>query len=449
MRVIVVGAGEVGTHIAQLLSREGHDVTVVDSNRRRVKEIDKLLDVSLVHGSATDPEAMREAGVGRADLLVAATSQDEVNLVASLIAKLEGVKHRIVRLESAGLRGSAARELHRAVGANLVIDPDDAVARAVLDLLSFPGATEIARLAEGKLLMLAATLREKAPFANMALSDIAAKYDGDWDFIVCTLTRDGKTIVPRSEHSLEVGDDVRIVCRAEAQEDVRVQLGLKGGEHHRVMIMGGGRTGEILARQLVRKDHVVAIIDRDPERAQELAEALPGALILLGDITDAAMLTEEDVGSYDAVVALTGEDDSNILACLFAKRSGASETIAVLHRLELQHLLRDAGVDVAISPRTASANEVLRIVRGGTSAVATSLGDDIEFYEVEVAHGSDVEGRQIKNLKLPRHTLIASIVRDGTAQIGRGHCELEAGDHVVFVAHAKYVDDVSRRFTGG
>ena len=197
MRVIVVGAGEVGTHVAQLLSREGNDVIVVEANAARIAQIDKLLDVSLIHGSATDPEIMRAAGVGDADLLVAATSIDEVNLVASLIAKLEGVERRVVRLERPGLRGTRAQALHAAVGADLVIDPDDAVAREVLDLLAYPGAIEIARLADNEVLMIAATLAQTAPFVGKTLSDIGLAAGTEWDFIVCTITRDGQTIVPR------------------------------------------------------------------------------------------------------------------------------------------------------------------------------------------------------------------------------------------------------------
>lgn len=444
----MVGAGEVGTHVAQLLSREGNDVTIVESDAARIAQIDKLLDVSIVHGSATEPQVLRSAGVVDADLVVAATSSDEVNLVTSLIAKLEGRGRRVVRLERPGIRSSEeCANLHRAVGADLVIDPDDAVAREILDLLTYPGALEVARLADNELLMVGATLSETAPFVGKSLSEIGAIYEPTWDFIICTITRNGETIVPRKDHVLEVGDNVRVVCKTRAREQVFRDLGLAIGEHHRMMILGGGRTGEILARALIAKGHVVAIIDREPDRARELADELDGALVLLGDITDASLLEEEDVGSYDAVVALTGEDDANILACLFAKKSGARETIAVLHRLELRHLLRDAGVDVAISPRTASANEVLRTMHGGVSAVATTLDDDIEFFEVEVVRGSKAEGSTVAELKLPHDTLVAAIVRGGEPTIGRAVSQFEVRDHVVFVAHGKDVEHLSRVFT--
>lgn len=445
--MIVVGAGEVGTHVAQLLSREGSDVTIIESSADRIAQIDKLLDVSIVHGSATEPQVMKSAGTPDADLVVAATSNDEVNLVVSMIARLQGAKRRIVRLESPGIRSEKAADLHAAVGADLVIDPDESVAREILDLLTFPGALEIARLADNEVLMVGTELAERAPFCGRTLSDIAAEFEPDWDFIFCTIARDGETIVPRKDFELKAGDNVRVVTKRRAQAKVLQNLGLESVEHHRMMILGGGRTGEILAKSLVEKGHVVSIIDRDPARAHVLAEELDGVLVLLGDITDASLLEEEAVGSYDAVVALTGEDDANILACLFAKKSGARETIAVLHRLELRHLLRDAGVDVAISPRTASANEVLRTVHGGVSAVATTLDDDIEFFEIEVDPLSTAAGASVRELELPRDALIAAVVRDGKPKIGRADIRFQAGDHVVFVAHGKDVEQVSQVFT--
>jgi len=360
-------------------------------------------------------------------LLVAATSRDEVNLVAALIAKLEGTQRIVVRLEHPGIRSDKARALHDAVGATLVIDPDESVAREILDLLTYPGAVEIARLADNELLMVGATLADNAPFTDRTLSEIGADSEPDWDFIVCTVSRGERTIVPRKDVRLESGDNVRVVCKTRARANVLHQLGLANVEHHRIMILGGGRTGEILARALVAKGHIVSIIDRDPVRARELADTLDGVLVLEGDITDASLLEEESVGTYDAVVALTGQDDANILACLFAKKSGARETIAVLHRLELRHLLRDAGVDVAISPRTASANAVLRTVHGGVT-VATTLDDDIEFFEIEVDPLSKAAGVTVRELELPKATLIAAIVPNGEPEI-------------------KDVDELSRFFT--
>lgn len=447
MHVIVVGAGEVGTHVAKLLSRDGNDVTVVEADSARCAEIERLLDASIIHGNATDVDLMRSIGARNTDLLVAATSNDEVNLVVSLIARIEGVKRRIVRLEKPGLRSESAKALHRATGADMVIDPDEAVAQEVQELLTYPGATDVAHLADKEILMVAAALSEHAPMVGCTLSEIRQRYGNDCPFVIGAITRDGTSIIPESDVTLEKGDEVHVVCITRARDDVMAELGLASVEHHRIMILGGGRTGELLAHALLLKGQEVSIIDRNPQRAQDLAEMFPKALVLVGDITDASLLIEEDIGDYDAVIALTGEDDANILACLFAKNAGARETLAVLHRLELQHLLRDAGVDVAISPRTASANEVLRACRRGVAAVSTSLDSDIEFSEVEIVWGAKADGAKISDLELPEETKIAAIVRGGEAQIGRGSTELRGGDHVVLVARSGDTEALSQIFS--
>lgn len=447
MQVIVVGAGEVGTHVAKLLSRDGNDVTVIEADPARCAEIERTLDASIIHGNATNVDLMVNIGVGKADLLVAATSNDEVNLVVSLIARIEGTKRRIVRLENRGLRSEHAKALHRATGADVVIDPDEAVAQEVRDLLTYPGATEVAHLADREVLIVAAELDAEAPMVGSTISEVVERSGSEAPFVICAVSRAQTTIIPEGDVTFEVGDEVHVVCKRRTCSDVMTELGLETVEHNRIMILGGGRTGEVLAASLLAKGQKVSIIDRNPQRAQTLAEMFPKALVLVGDITDASLLTEEDIGSYDAVVALTGEDDANILACLFAKKAGARETMAVLHRLELQHLLRDAGVDVAISPRTASANEVLRACRQGVAAVATSLDSDIEFSEVKVANGSIADGVTVADLELPDETKIAAIVRDSEARIVRSNTELRGGDHVVLVAHGADTESLSQIFT--
>ena len=210
------------------------------------------------------------------------------------------------------------------------------------------------------------------------------------------------------------------------------------------MLLGGGRTAEILAHSLEDRGVQVVIVERNPTRARQLAETLDEAIVLEGEITDADLLEEADVGRYDVVVALTGEDDANILACLYAKSGGAGETIAAVHRLALLNLLRDAGIDVALSPRTATANGVLRFVRGDVTAVATFLQGEAEVLEVEVAPDSPADGALIKDLGLPKDVLIGAIVRDGKPQIARGRSRLRGRDHIVAFAMPAAVDEVGR-----
>jgi len=446
MHLIVVGAGEVGSYLAERLSREGLDVVVIDLDGRRLGELAERLDVMTVKGSGTKPSVLADAGVARCDVFVAVTSSDEVNLVTCMLAHRGGAARIVARLEEPELRDRTAAKLHAAVGIDLVIDPDEETAQEILELLEYPGATEVAEMAGGEVVVIGARLPANAPFVGRTLQEIAKSFEPEWDFLFGIITREGETIIPRGDHRLEPDDLVRVLTKRKARRQLAELLGLDRRSLKRVMLLGGGRTAELVATRLGARGADVTVVERDPERARELAERLDRVLVLEGEITDADLLADADVGRADVVVALTGEDDANILACLFAKLEGAGETIAVAHRLSLLPLLGQAGIDVALSPRTASANGVLRFVRGGVAQVTTFLEGDVEVLELEVGEGSPADGTAVAELRLPKDVLIGAIVRDGKAQIARGRSELRDRDHVVVFAKPQSVEGVRKAF---
>jgi len=442
VHVVVVGAGEVGSYVAERLSREEHDVALIDIDAGKLRRLDTELDVLTVCGSGTHPTTLAKAGIEHSELLVAVTANDEVNLISSMLAKSLGVPQTIVRIEAADLRSVSAADVRSASGADLFIDPDAEAAQEILELFDFPGADEVAHMVDDEVLVIGARLQPDAPLVDRTLGEIGKEFEPDWDFMVAAIGRDDETIIPRRDHRLRSGDHVRIVAKRSAGKLVGELLGLGRSAPKRVMLLGGGRTAQILAQSLTIRGVHVVIIERDPGRARELAEQLDNCLVLEGDITDDGLLAEADIGRFEMVAALTGEDDANILACLYAKGSGVPETVAVLHRLALLSLVEGAGVDVALSPRTATANGVLRFVRGGVAAVATFLHGDAEILELEVAEHSRADGALINELGLPKDALIAAFVRDGNAQIGRATSRLRAHDHVVVVAMPGAVNEV-------
>jgi trk system potassium uptake protein TrkA len=444
--VIVVGAGEVGSYVAERLSKEGHDVAVIELHAQRLRAVEERIDVLAVQGSGTSPRVLEMAGIDKADLVVAVTSVDSVNLLVSLVAKQAGVARTVVRVEDSDLRDRKAAAVHRAVGADLVIDPDQETAEEILELLEFPGATEIASMAGGEVVVIGARLSADAPLVGRTLVEIAQEYEPDWDFLFGALTRGNTTVIPRGDHRLEANDLVRVLCKKRARQRLAGLLGIARDVPRRVMLLGGGRTAEMLALSLEARGAHVVVVERDQERARELAERLDRALVLQGEITDSDLLEEAEVATFDAVIALTGEDDANVLACLFARSVGAGETIAVVHRLSLLPLLAEAGIDAALSPRTASANGVLRFVRGGVAAVATFLEGEVEVLEVIVGENSPADGALVAELRLPPDVLVGAIVRDGKAQIGRGRSQLRDRDHVVLFALPSSVDAARRAF---
>ncbi len=444
MRIVVVGAGEVGSYVADRLSREGHDIVVIDLDRERLAELNSELDVLTVLGSGTSPTVLAEAQIERADMMVAVTDRDEVNLLACMQAKQVGTASTVARLQDSDLRGPAGRHVRDATGVDLVLDPYEQTAGAIHELLVYRGASDVNELAGGEVLLVGARLAEGAPVVGKKVSDIGAEYEPEWDFIFGALNRDGETTVVRSDTVLQSHDLLRVLCRRKGRRELMGILGLHRTELKRVMILGGGRIGELLATRLVSRGVEVVIVERRRERCVELSERIAHSLVLNGDITDSDLLASEDVGSFDAVVAATGEDDANVLACLFAKSEGAAETIAVVHRLSLLSLLEQVGIDAALSPRTASANSVLRFVRGDVTAVTTFLEGDVEVLEFEVHSGALADGSAIKDLGLPGDVLVGAIVRDGNAQIARGRSVLRARDHAIVFAKPHLVEEVKR-----
>ena len=466
MRIIVVGAGEVGTYIADRLSRQEHDIALIELDPERYRQIDAELDVLAINGSGTDSGVLKKAGIADTDLLVAATNKDEINLFSALLARQAGVGKTIVRVESRKLRSKEVSALFEKFDDHLVIDPDQEVADSVLRLMEYPGAMDLSRMANEEVVIIGARLPAHAPLVGVSLHALGRELDPDWDFIVGTITRkvesddsEEVTIVPRQDEILKEGDLLRVICKSRALHDVTNRLGIARDVPRRALLLGGGRTAEMIAESLLYRGVDVAIIEKKHERALELSENLAKALIYEGDVTDVEMLEEADVARQDLVIALTGEDDANVLACLYAKSVSAQskktngddgiETIVVVHRLKLLDLLETNQVDTALSPRTATANSVLRFVRGDVESVAaveTFLHGDVEILEFAVSDESPCVDRSIGDMQLTKGALIGAIVRDGKAQIARGHSTFRANDHVIAIAKPESVEKLTALF---
>ena len=445
----MVGAGEVGSYVAARLSREGNDVVVVDERRDPLSRLERDNDVLTVAGDATNPSTLAEAEVDKAEVLVAVTQSFKTNLLVCLQARQargERELSTIARIDDPELRGPAGRKIREAMGVDLVLDPDEQTASAIQELLLYRGARNLYEMAGGEVLLVGARLTNDAPVVGRSVGEIGVSYEPEWDFIFGEIVRDGESQVVRQETILQPQDLLRVVCRRKGRRELMTLLGLHRTEVKRVMLLGGGRTAQLLASRLNERGVEVALVEVRQERCEYLAEKLPDSMVLHGDITDTDLLAAERVGDFDAVVASTGEDDANVLACLYAKSMGAPETIAVVHRLSLLGLLEQVGIDAALSPRTASANSVLRYVRGDVAAVATFLEGDVEVLEFEVAPKAPADGSAVKDLELPDNVLLAAIVRDGNAQIARGRSVLRARDHVIVFAKPHLVDEVKRAF---
>jgi len=448
MHVIIVGAGEVGWYLAQRLGAEGNDVVIVEQNEVVAAAIGAELDVQVVVGNAISPSSLRRAGVERADLLAGVTQNDEVNLLASLLAKEFGVDQTVVRIQTEELRGPLGERLLKTMQADVVIDPDADTADEIMELAHLSGADEVYPMSGGELIVLGAMVSESSELVGRDLGEIGKFFEPDWRFLFGALTRDGETVIPRGDQVIEAGDHVRVLTTRAARGEIMALLGVERREAHRVMVLGGGAVGTRVAERLQSEGAIVVLVENDPARAKAISERLSRVTVVQGDITDTELLLEESVSTMDLVIAATGDDASNVLACAYAAAEGDAFTVAVLHRLALLPLVRQFGIDAALSPRTASANAVLRSIRGGTASVATFLESDVEVNEFDVESGSAADGVRVADLHLRHSVLLGAVSRsDGSTEIVRGRTVLNAGDSVVVFSRPESLSATRRAFS--
>lgn len=433
MRAIVIGSGEVGYHLAERLSVEHHDVVVVEHNPDLCSRIQAQLDVLVVQGNGASLGVLEKAGIADADLLLAVTNLDEVNLIASLIAAQFDVQLKVARVSNPEYYERKGVLQENKFGADLLINPEVECAREIMKLLHRE-ASDVAEFAGGRIVLLGLSVRTNSPVAGRTLAQIA-RDQGERHFVTVAIDRDGTSIIPDGNTELRPGDEIYLVSEADHLGDAYRLLGLQGNSVRRVMLLGGGRVGMSLAR-LLEKEHIQpTIIERSRARCVELAETLETALVLHGDATDIGLLEQEGIAETDGLVAVTSEDETNLLASLLAKHLGAKKVIALLKRSEYIPLVTKVGIDAAVSPRLSTANRILQYVRGGQIvSMAVMEKNRAEAMEVEVVEGSRAAGKRVHQLDLPSGAVLGSLQRGLDVMIPNGDTDIMEGDRIVVFA---------------
>jgi trk/ktr system potassium uptake protein len=448
MRVLIVGAGEVGFHLAERLSQENHDVVVIEPDAERAEIIQDHLDVMTVVGNGAALPVLERAGVRDARILMAVTSKDEVNLISSLAATRMGVPFTIARISNPEYYGSGSALSKEMLGIELMINPERECAWETFNLLSSPAATDVASFAEGRVQLIGMVVREGAPVAGRTLAELGAALP-DRHFLTAAIVRDGVTEIPHGSSTIEVGDLIYLVAPTSEVSEVPPLVGCESYKLQRIMIAGGSAEGAYLAEIMGRHNVETTIIDRSRTRCLELAERLPKALVLHGDATDLELLEVEGVAGMDGYLASTGSDDTNILSSLLAQQAGARKVISLISELELLPLGMKVGIDATVSPRLSTVNAILRYVRHGrVSSVAAMKGIDAEAITFEVAEGAAVAGKALHEVDLPEGAVVMTISREDEVIIPRGNDRIEIGDHVVVFVLLKALAEVEQAFEG-
>ncbi len=458
MRIIVIGVGEVGSTTAADLS-ERHEVTVVDVDEDRVETIQYQEDVLGVAGDGTDLDVLREADLEEADMVIASTSSDEANIVACGTAKTVSDAFTIARVRKPSLLRTWERS-PGAFGVDFMVSVDLLTARSLVNIVDLPGAADSQLFADGLVQMAEFSITEGSPLAGLTVQE-ADRYDA---LTFAAVIRDEETVIPRGRTRFAAGDAVVVIGRPDSVQGFAREVAPGTPEPPlEVVVVGGGTIGRDVVRLLAEEGHRVRLLERDTERARELAEAFPGVNVLEHDATDLAFLERENVGEADAVVTTLSGDERNLLVALLARRVGAARTVAVVETGDYVGPFEAVGVTAAVNPRTVTAEEITRFTRGRYAEnVAMIEGDRAEVIEVVVDEDSALAGRPIRESvpDLPEGVVVGAITRgdDGVGPTARrdtadadelsfvtprGGTVVEPGDHVVLFANADAVDALS------
>ncbi len=446
MRVIIVGAGEVGYHLAERLSQESQDVVVIEADPERAERASELLDVLTVVGNGASIPILEQAGVRGARILLAVTSQDEVNLISCLAASRLGVDYTIARISNPDYYARGSVLSRERLGIDLMINPEREAARETFQLLQSAAATDVANFAEGKVQLVGLVVREGARVAGKTVARLGEELLS-FRYVLAAIVRDGRTTIPDGSSTIEAGDQIYVLSPVSEVASIPPLAGYAPFELKRVMIAGGSAEGLYLAEILEGSGVECTILDHDRRRCLQLTEALPKALVLHADATDLELLEMEGVSGIDGYVAATGNDETNLLSALLAKSVGARKVVSLIEKFEYLPLVPRVGLDAAVSPRMSAVNAILRYVRRGrVMTVATLKGIDAEAIEFSVAEDAPIANQVIADLGFPEGGIIGTILRGDTILIPRGPDRILPGDEVIVFALPEALPAIEKFF---
>ena len=442
MRTVIIGAGEVGSNTARMLSEEGHDVVLIEQDEKLVERASEQLDALVIHGNGASPRLLAEAGIEKADLLVAASSSDEANIIACLAAKARGVSRTVARIHNPDYYDPQEPFAEQMLGIDFVIHTEQMAAREIKEALLVPGAINVDTFAEDSIEVAEVILNEGSPAVGRSLRDLRLPEAS----LVVGVVRRGEALVPRGDTVLERRDHVLLISGRRRIAEVVKSVTTDTEPVKEVMIYGGGRIGLRLALALEKAGMSVRVIERDEARARYVASQLRRGFVLHDEGISRDFLLQERVDRSDAFVAVTGDDRANLLAAMYARQLGARMTIAGVSSGEFAPLADALGVDLTISPRMLAAEAILRFVRRGEIVDVALLESGAEMIELRVPPHSRVTGRPLSEVGFPEGAIVAALLRDGDVVIPTGREILKPGDDAVVFMVEDAIEEVERLF---
>jgi trk system potassium uptake protein len=447
MKVMVVGAGEVGFHIAELLSRERHAVTVIEQNPQHAAQLRNKLNAFVAEGNGASTVVLEAAHISDMELFIAVTDLDEVNLIACLLAHDHGVPRIIARIKSVEYSKAEWNRNAARLGIGLIINPQTVVAEEIIQSVSYSSASEVAEFARGRVVFLGYPIGQNSPLAGVSMRTLG-EIRGLYRMVVTAISRRGRTITPRGEDMVEPGDTLYFVCNKRDLPAISTLFGFEERETKSIFVLGGGKVGSEVAARLAKQKYRVKIVERDAADCENLAANLEGVRVLNAKGTDIESLKNEGLENADVFIAVTQDDQSNILCSLLAKRHGVRRVIALVNRPEFVNLAPTLGIDVCISPRLATASAILKHVwQAEVVGMAMVEQCDSEVIEFLLPADSPILHQSLKTLAIPAGCVVGAIVRGDDAIVPFGEDHFEAGDHVVVFSLPEATSEVVEFFS--
>ena len=454
MKIIILGAGTVGTTLAISLSQEDNDVTVVDNNQSALHHLEEEADIKTVNGSCSYPNTLVNSGIKEADMVVAVTGSDEINIVSCLISKVlsENVK-TIARIrESSYLKDRTKKAIEEGViPVDIVVSPEKLITNHIQALIETPGSLQVLEFGEGLLNLVGVRAIEGGPLIGHEIGDLK-KHMPNVDTRVAAIFRKGGAIIPKGTTTVEAGDEVFFIARRKDARKVINEMRKKEDPYKYVVIAGGGKIGSSLAEQL-ESNHTIKLIEANSEKAKEISARLIDTIVLEGNVSDKSLLHEENIEECDVFVAVTNDDEANVMSCMLAKEMGAHKVIALINNEAYVDLVQDKGIDVAIAPSQITIGTFLSELAGDEVVKVHSLrrgaAEAIETIVKESTNGKeDAVGKELGNIRLPVGATIGAIIRKNKAKIAHDDVKLREHDHVIlFLTDKKLLPEVKQIFS--
>ena len=445
MKIVIVGAGEVGFHIASRLAMENKEVVVIDYDPEALKRLSESIDVQTVSGSGSSPAILEEAGIREAEIILAVTDSDEVNLVACLMADtLSPTTKKLARLRGADFDRYHDTFKVNAPHIDTVINPDIEVVRTIERLMSVPGAVDVGEFADGRIKFVGVYLEPGSRLAGVRLADLPSVLKEDRP-LIAAIVRDDQLIIPKGDNHLRDGDLVYFISEEKSLFKHLSIFDKHATPVKRVLIVGGGRIGYRLAKQLEDKSIACKVIEKRASQCDFLAEHLNRTVVLRGDGSDQSLLVEENIHDTDLVVTLTGDEETNILTSLLAKRLGAKKTITQINKFSYFSLMSTIGIEQVVSPRLSAINSILQHIRRGKVLSAISIkGEEGEVMEALALPTSGIVSKPLKKITFPKGSMVAGIIRHETIIIPSGDSVIEPDDRIIIFANREAIPGVEK-----